>query len=199
MAITRVSSRCSVGFCSDEIKCTDANETFTGGIFCLPRPHKARKKYAEGRAEEARKQSRQRYPGHYGQMLQTVGLKITDGYCQRTWLHDNVRISEQKQLAVGSLCATVQGVIFPEPACRQFRDVYNLKPCVFCRHLYKDGSGLIGRAVIQNDEFEIGILQPQKRLQCFLDFSLFVSCRDNHGNPWQMGRGMARHISQRNY
>jgi hypothetical protein len=36
-------------------------------------------------------------------------------------------------------------------------------------------------------------------LQCFFDFSLLVSCRDNHGNTGQMGRGMARHISQTNY
>src|ERR1700730_3223710 len=109
-----VSSRCSVGFCSDEIKCTNADEAFTAGIFCLPRPHKARKKYAEGRAEEARKQSWQGYPGHYRQMLQAVGVKIADGYCQRARLHDNVGIGEQKQLAVGSLCATVQSIIFSE-------------------------------------------------------------------------------------
>ena len=93
----------------------------------------------------------------------------------------------KKQLAVGSLCAKVQGVIFPEPACGQLCNVHNLKPRVFCCHLYEDGSGLIGRAVIQNDEFEVGIVQPQKRLQCFFDFSLFVSCRDNHGNTGQMG------------
>src|ERR1700726_2526542 len=130
-----VSSRCSVGFCSDEIKCTDADETFTGGIFSLPRPHKDRKKYAEGRAEEARKQSRQGYPRHYRQMLQAAGLKITDGYRQRARLHDNVRIGEQKQLAVGSLRATIQSIIFPEPACGQLRNVHNLKPLVFCRHL----------------------------------------------------------------
>jgi hypothetical protein len=73
----------------------------------------------------------------------------------------NVGIGEQDPLAGGGRGAVGQGVVLAEPAFGQRGDMHDLQPCVGLGQLVEDRAGGVLRAVVDRDEFPIGVVECQ--------------------------------------
>ena len=68
---------------------------------------------------------------------------------------------------------------FPEPTYGKGIDVGNANALVFQRKFIQDCRGVILLAVIDCDDFKIGIIDGCKRGECRRQFFLFISRRKN--------------------
>ena len=95
--------------------------------------------------------------GQHGQVIQALLLAMGDHatQCARSQVH--VGIAEEQPLAGGELRPAVQRVNLAQPAGRQLVNVQHAQPVVARRELIGQCTGVVGRAVIDQDELDLGI------------------------------------------
>ena len=116
-------------------------------------------------------------------MVQIMVQHKLHSFTNRCRSHYHVCIGEKQILPVGLGAANIQSVVFSKPAVRQLGFVNNLQDGMIPVKFVENFSGSICGTVVDNDDFQVGVILPKKRLKCSGDFLFLIKCRyDNRNN-----------------
>jgi hypothetical protein len=106
-----------------------------------------------------------------------VGECETDG----GGMEEDVGVGEEEVTRGGVAGGEGHGVGFAEPAGREFGDVDGTDSFrVLGGDGVDDGAGLVGAAVVDGDDVEVGVFLGEESVQRCGDAGGFVACRDDH-------------------
>jgi len=154
------------------------------GLPGLEHPEQGAAEFYDGRIQQA--------PWHLGakdqaQMTQIRSDHSPHGAPQRRWFECHVRIGEQKKCAACLIRAELESMSFPEPSPGQFRYVKDLEARVGSGQGVQQIAGPVRGPVIDYDDLEVWVVEPENRRERPLDGPLFVAGRHDDAHPGQVG------------
>ena len=99
---------------------------------------------------------------------------------QRTWSKDDIRVREQDPSGALGFGGELKRMRFSQPAWRKLVDVEHVKSSIFAGQFFEYFAGRVGRAIIDGNHGECGIILSQNRSQSrFHAGCLIARCKDD--------------------
>ncbi len=98
-----------------------------------------------------------------------------DGPAEDVGFEANISVSEEQPIARGNLVGFLQGMWFPKPAGRQFRNMHDAEPRMRSGKIVENAPGRIIRTIVHRDNFEIRIINFHQRGEGGRKFFLLIA------------------------
>ncbi len=92
----------------------------------------------------------------------------------------DIGVGEKQPIALGNFDGALEGVYFTQPAVRQNLHMQGVNPLVAGCQPIDDCPRAVRGTVVDQDEFEVGIVLPDQRCDRALDIGGLVTGRNNH-------------------
>src|SRR6267143_3860415 len=109
------------------------------------------------------------------QVVQIVLRCQGDGPAKDVGFEADISIGEEQPIAGGDFVGFLEGVWFPKPAGRQFRNMHDAEPRMRSGIIVENASGRIIRTVVHRDNFEIRIINFHQRGESRGKFFLLIA------------------------
>ena len=98
-----------------------------------------------------------------GEMVEFQQANQCGATAQSVWHETDIGVGEQQPFAGRGFIGFLQSVWLAEPSLRQFLDVDYFQARVRGGEFVKDARGRVGGAIVDGDDFEIGIVEGDQR------------------------------------
>lgn len=173
-----------VGFAVEEVEGSDAD----GVIFCFgvgdaPGTGGPEAEYLEEAEDGGFVPAMNDGGGDGDEVVGVGGYGVGEGDADGGGVEENVGVGEEQVVGGGLAGGEGHGVGFSQPAGREFGDVEDAE---FFRVLGGDGvddcTGLVGAAVVDGDDVEVGVVLCEERVERGSNVGGFVAGGDDDGN-----------------
>ncbi len=122
-------------------------------------------------------------------MVDRVLRGVGDRAAERARGHVDVGIGEQQPRTAGLFRAQGQGMDLAQPAFGQLFDVNRNDPRIGCGHAVDDGRGAVAGTIVDEDDFQLGIVLLQDRAQGRFERGGLIAGRNDDR---ELGPGLRR-------
>ena len=105
-----------------------------------------------------------------------------NGGGERPWRMDGIGVRKEEPIAGGGLGELMTSPVLAGPAFRQRRTGNEAVPGAACHQVVYDFRGAVGRAVIEDEYFEVRVLLSNERRNAGGDGTLFIAGGDENGD-----------------
>ena len=121
--------------------------------------------------------------GVIGKVIAGCGKRVRDRATDGVRAHDDVRVGKHENVARRGRCPALERVVLAEPAGGQPVDAHHAQPRIARLHTRKNGRRGVAGAIVDDRQFEVGIVLREQGLERCFEVRFFVARGDDNGYP----------------